>query len=141
MLNPTLFLDNQKKMSKSTGWAWGNFRYIGDIAVFDDESTKGGYKCKLCSLHLKKRWDTLRKHIKDKHEDAVDDLSELSENICKIAIICKFCKVPQKTAGHKLKKHMNLCQARGSLEASDEEKENPNEEKSEYENESENEIV
>ena len=34
---------------------------------------------------------------------------------------------------------MNLCQARGSQEASDEEKENPNEEKSEYEIESENE--
>ena len=128
-------------MDKITGWAWGNFRYIGDTAVFDDESTEGGYKCKLCSLHLKKRWDTFRKHIMDKHEDAIDDLNliELSENICKIAIMCKFCKVPQKTAGHKLKKHMIQCQARSSQEASDEEKENQNEEYSDYEIESENE--
>ena len=117
MLNPTLFSDNQKKMSKSTDWAWGNFRHIGQLAVFDDESTEGGYKCKLCKLQLKKRFDTLRKHLKAQHE--IPYLSELSENICKIAIICKFCNIPQKTFGQRLKTHMNLCQARRSQEASD----------------------
>ena len=33
-------------MSYSSDWAWGDFHYVGQDAVFDSEDAVGGYTCK-----------------------------------------------------------------------------------------------
>ena len=98
----------------SVGWAWGDFQYVGALAVFESKEAVGGYKCKFCSTKLTKRWDVLRNHIKHCNKTfTAEDFKNLNNSITKVAIRCQYCKVPLNIIGKSKKdQHMKVCKAR-----------------------------
>lgn len=98
----------------SVGWAWGDFKYVGALAVFESKEAVGGYKCKFCSTKLTKRWDVLRNHIKHCNKTfTAEDFKNLNNSITKVAIRCQYCKVPLNIIGKsKQDQHMKVCKAR-----------------------------
>ena len=44
-------------------WAWGDYKTVGTLAVFETKDDVGGYECYFCRKKFNKRWDVLKNHL------------------------------------------------------------------------------
>ena len=106
------------------GWAWGDYVYEKNLAVFSTESTAGGHKCKYCKCKFGKRWDVVRRHIRTSHKNVTAEaLKRLNNPILKVATRGKNCKIPQLKQGAKFQKHEDKCKVVKNMDPKEKEKE------------------